>query len=786
MLRFYYNTNYKYTNRTIIDLTGDTVFADKDYENVDSPDTINGHIIYELSLAEKLPTYVVETLDENTERRWFVSGITQLRTGKYQISMLRDVASENPELWKGEQAFITNGYTTNFDKYKRWDLPFTNTKVSQTRLPIGIDGSKSSFFVFYNNTQDVSETGLITEKDLKISSLSMDEITGYDMIIDSTSELPNFDLVDGNMRNLWINQGGELRFRTWTGGGIFDKKYDYTCWYDQSLSTADKLSFNKSSSAPNRRINQVSSSIFGNIGPIYPVITSGQNGIRANWANSLKNFTTQTENSYGNKITQAQLNNISGYLGKVIFDTSTSEIFRVDIESADETFVRNMTTSETNTLFQQLNTFQSSGTGGFNNEGNFFTFRSTRKKITLKKIVLGTATGFNFNLRADTRKLPKSAVRCVNIVESNGITNDDIKQALMIAMVNQGNTEDTGRILDVQYLPFSLATSGIPDYIEFYKSGTLYPNAMFLSEDEYSYINNLPNLTNITNVDKECQTMKIVSPSRATQFLFRPYNNNGNMQFSTKINIQPFSSRIYVRPNTEGLLIYNWDDKDCFIMDEDCSLTKLDNNWQNYIYSNRTYNSQFEREIQGREFERGWERRVEQAQAKADEWTARNISAQKARTYTGNIPLISDIAGAIGTAWKDSAYMEMAQLDREYNEALYQQSVDLSRDLFTMQLENIQSQPTIPTKVTSLDNKLLDGIYLEEYNTNITERNTIEQFYYYNGSRIDDFGTFRDFWGHFVKGKIIISNAYTQPEITELNRRLETGLFTNYDEEDNT
>ena len=162
----------------------------------------------------------------------------------------------------------------------------------------------------------------------------------------------------------------------------------------------------------------------------------------------------------------------------------------------------------------------------------------------------------------------------------------------------------------------------------------------------------------------------------------------------------------------------------------------------------------------------------------ADDWTARNISAQKAQTYTLNIPLVSDIAAAIGTAWADDAYMKAAQVDREYNEAMYREGVSLSRDLFEYQLENIKSQPLIPSRITTIDCKFLDGIYLEFYSTNPTELAAIAKYYEYNGNRIDDYGSFADYWGNFVRGKLIKAVNYTQPEVNELNRRLEMGIFT--------
>jgi hypothetical protein len=183
--------------------------------------------------------------------------------------------------------------------------------------------------------------------------------------------------------------------------------------------------------------------------------------------------------------------------------------------------------------------------------------------------------------------------------------------------------------------------------------------------------------------------------------------------------------------------------------------------------------------VQTKEYERGWERKIEQAQAKSDIFNAANISAQRAKTFSGNIPIISDIAGAIhGTTKPDMNYMQAAQLDREYNEAMHQKSLEISRTTFEYQLDNVKSQPLIPNTITAIDVKMLDGIYLEFYSTNATEIESIRNYYDNNGNRIDNYGTFAKYWGNFVRGKIIRSINYTQPEVDELNLRLQSGIYT--------
>lgn len=753
MLRFYYNPKYKYTNRTIIDVSQDTNYKDKNYSNIDSPDTINGHIIYTLDSNETIPTYVVE---DNT-RRWFVSGITQLRTGKFQISLLRDIISENPKNWKSEQAYISAGTATDYNKYKRWNLPFTNTKVGEQRLNIN---GKSSFFVFYVNEQDIKDN-IITESDLKVAQSTVPGSSGViDYEVSNLNEIPGFEYVNAGPVDHWVSKGNAK---------LNMKKDGY--W----------ASINARYNDGTNALNVLSSSIseLNNL-----VIFADYDGFKDNTNNSrydffeaMRVFLANKEASLSTSIIRTNtITQLSAYVGKTIKNTTDGKLYRINVTQSQVVYADLLGVEDTSSFIGSIRNINYPDylnfASNFTSNSNYFTFQSERTTYTYTLEELGFATSFDFNFKANVNKLPHSAVRCVNIVSSGTVNDLAITQCLMLAQrngINEDNT--TGRILDIQYLPFSVANTTN----ESFKINDISLTAQFLDEEDYVYITDLPDLTNI---NKETDTIKIVSPSRANQLLFRPYDNDGNMLFHTKITLKPYTSTIYVRPSTRGLLLQDWDDKDCLIIQEDFSLTNVSSAWTEYIYQNRTYLNAFERQMQGREFERGWERRIEQAQAKSDEWNARNISSQKARTYTGNLPIVSGVAGAIGTAWQDENYMRAAQLDREYNEALYQEGLSISRDLFEYQLENIKAQPGIPSKVTTLDCKTLDGVYLEFYSTNDTELQAISGFYKYNGNRIDSYGTFEDYWGWFVRGKLIISNNYTQPEVDELNRRLSMGIFT--------
>lgn len=767
MLRFYYNPSFKYTNRQLIDITNETSYKDIDYENIDSPDTINGHIIYTLAAGENIPTYVVN-LDNG--RRYYVSGITQLRTGKFQISLLRDIMSEEPMYWQNEEAYIEAGLATNYNKYKRWDLPFTNTKVKEERLNIN---GKSSFFVFYLNTQHASDE-TISEDDLEIKGSVAPGVMGYDYRVSNLNEIPGYEYVGAGQVNVWSTLKANARIRSLlrdTSPSTITQNWFY-----------DRLNNNVGVSNPNPFISDTNNILLVKT-YVYSMLEN-RNNTRNDFKTAMSNFMDSYISQYGVDISQDTVNELANYVDKIIYDTNTNKVYTIRSTRENRTLDQTFTNNQTGTLLSALRNINwvnaTMGGNNFSQTGDYWyelIANATTYTYTLEE--LGEATVFDFNFISNVNKLPKSAVRCVNILGTDEVPDQKVAQALMLAQANATNTDDTGRILDIQYLPFSIATPELDTNDNIQVNEVSLP-ARFLTNDDYQYVTDLEDLQDI---HKETDTIKIVSPSRASQFLFRPYNNDGNMLFQTKITIRPYTSSIYIRPSTQGLLVQDWDDKDCLIIQEDFSLTKVTSQWTEYIYNNRNYQNAFNRQIQGREFERQWEKKIEQAQAKSDEWTARNISAQKAQTYTGNIPVISGIAGAIGTAWQDTAYMQAAAMDRQYNQAMYEESINAAKDQFSYQLDNIQSQPLIPSSVTTIDAKFLDGVYLEYYSTNETELNAIDNYYRYNGNRIDSYGTFAEYYGWFVRGKIIKSQFYTQPEIDEVNRRLATGIFTevNYD-----
>ena len=478
----------------------------------------------------------------------------------------------------------------------------------------------------------------MNEDDWSIKYTTIPGFTVPDYTFTSISDMPSYEYVNQGTLNKVNNY--ELKVGTILKDNTNLQRTEWT-YANGTLSNSPQTR-TQSIMEPTRGISMQYTELSTITGNLNNCFNDFQTAI-GNW------YTANKTTLVTNQITQAVIINLSPYIDKKILDSTTNKVYTLRLTTGNRTYSGNVSKSNSATLQTAISNISWLQTGGQNtyavtDNGSFVSYQIGAQTYNYVLEELGMASAFDFTFKANVRKLPRSAVRCVNIVSDNTHTDEELAQCLMLAQTNGINEDNTtGRILDIQYLPFSVASSTNSNF----KINNDSLTAQFLDLDDYTYHTDL---TDLTNVNKETDTIKIVSPSRASQYLFSPYNNNGNMIFDTKITLKPYASVIYVRPSTQGLLMYDWDDKDCLIIQEDFSLTNVTSQWTQYIYNNKNYSNIFERELQGREFERSWERRVEEANMAQEKWNAKNLTADRARAYSGNLPIISDLAAGM-TYW---------------------------------------------------------------------------------------------------------------------------------------
>ena len=132
---------------------------------------------------------------------------------------------------------------------------------------------------------------------------------------------------------------------------------------------------------------------------------------------------------------------------------------------------------------------------------------------------------------------------------------------------------------------------------------------------------------------------------------------------------------------------------------------------------------------------------------------------------------VGTIAGATGGA-----------LDVQYNEMLRNEALDLTKDQFGYNLQNIQARPDTLAKVSSFDNNNRIWPVLEYYTCTSQEKEALVNKMRYNGMTIMRIGKILEFISdvpQYIKGKLIrnILIADDFHVLTAIADELNKGVF---------
>lgn len=286
---------------------------------------------------------------------------------------------------------------------------------------------------------------------------------------------------------------------------------------------------------------------------------------------------------------------------------------------------------------------------------------------------------------------------------------------------------------------------------------------------------NLPELKQATGaiqlkVQSECDFHRLCSPNYQGIFEFNAAKNSGVSQFHVSCSYKPFSPFIQVRPNFSGL--YGIDpQKDVrgLICGGDFSLPQVTSAWADYQLTNKTYQAQFDRQIQNLE-------------------TTHRIN-QVSSAAQGAIGILGGIAGGAVSGGVGGAVVGgiskavQGGLNLVTNQLLHNQALDYTQDNFNFNLQNIQAMPQGLAKTSAINqnNKLFP--FLEYYTCTQIEKNALRQKIRYNGMSVGRIGTIGVFQGTrpdkvYVKGKLIrLDIGQDYHIINAISGELDKGVF---------
>lgn len=762
-LQVYYDRDMLYTNRKIIDL-GNRVYDLVNIKSFNGGDTINASIIFNDTENKGLPTYVKIVDGTFNGFQYYVTANKFIRKNQWNLTLLRDIISDNT-CWRSAPAFIKSGYNNQNDmKYNRYKFNLNAIKTKQELL-----SNELSLVMFFNQRRN--EEGVAINFDMTADTTQFSPIyaTYSDM-----DEFPYKDCLEGTGRtikkeNPYMNFRYQVKstqsYSWWLCDGF---NYLYCWWQINTKNTNAVGNFGKTGTdasssdiAINTRVelggttdtngNEIKINNFN--------ITDIVNN--ALIQNTLDNFKQSIDETY--KLMNGQIIQIGTKTYRCVFTTTTAE-------RSGASLINNV--SLHNLLFSQYNLKKGSSFTAQNIDYNntpLVYYTETKLKLVLEEFTISTL--YSVTVPATTPTMDYIPTKALVI---NGLTRETYLSWILWCIRIMENSPE---VIQTQLLPFNVDDDG-----EFAtQTGNM---VKMLIKRDHTFTKSYTYTPDNEFVDKEGKFIRITSASGATYMDITPYINGGLEQFNFDLSIKPFGTTIYVQPQFAGLYRQSFDDKRGIVIQEDFSISKIDNAWVTYKYQNQNYLNTFNRQLQSVELSNYYAREGDRlALDRADE-EAKALARQNTSSKWGMFDkLLLSIPSMIGgyTDKSRQQYNEAVQLDVEMNEVLRQDNVALQKEIFNNNLANIKAiAPTI-NRVDNFDILYKYSIIIETYECSDSEKEYIINYYQHNGAVIGTLGFFSDYYGLVVSGKLIFCERYTQEELNEVNRRLEGGIRTGYD-----
>ena len=285
------------------------------------------------------------------------------------------------------------------------------------------------------------------------------------------------------------------------------------------------------------------------------------------------------------------------------------------------------------------------------------------------------------------------------------------------------------------------------------------------SSDTFSIVESRSDLTLVGSelTYKEITQLKqfiLCSPDKAAQWEFNPCMNNGIKKWNVSFDYRPFSSYVKVQPEWDYLYGTTESDMRGLIFNGAYSITQLSDAWSNYVANNKNYQAIFDTQI-------GSQIKQYDIQNKAawETLTARSIGW-----------------GFVGPAMK--TYYNIKE--QEMQESIQNVQLEAQRKLFEYQLDNIQSQPTTISKLTSINTDFRIFPFVEIFTGSDTDIKNFRNNIKWNGMTIMCVGMIEEYLESgtetFIQATLLRYNHFIEIEndftaVQEINTELNKGIY---------
>ena len=705
------------------------------------------------------PDYLIVADGNDIESRWFVVESDIIRGGQYRLTLHRDVIVDSYDLVVNAPCFIEKATLSNNDPFifNGENMTFNQIKQSETLLK---DETQSAWVVGYipkdafpdgatvtgdailDDSADITVAGIenweyYQYQNTDFNALITDYTTTGEVRIKVSSSSATAPLKDVPFG---ITKGGIAYLDTITPGAG-SPGYSVTVPYNQNdtIYAAEKAIKNGCPQQWNTGVVKAS------------ILLKLKEYIGAHGVIEISDFTS--------------LNN------KIIYDSNTQLYSRVILSKEIKNQTVRINSSTIPNLYTYLDekvtkevsadgmTFTIEGAANVNTYKTDFSYEAYR--ITLEQIpqqVTATISKPAARYHLEDQPYDMFAIPYSDDLEiyKNGTKLFNANKSIAVNIATQ-ITAATGsaNVYDVQLLPycpvryciladgtFDIKTAKV-DYVQDKNKNNI---GIILWATTSSFTVNINKEITSTNPKIENMTdrWRLCSPNFNGQFEFSVAMNGGVDYFNVDCTYKPFNPYIHVNPNFKKMYGQDFNDARGLICAGDFSLPQVTNAWADYQLNNKNYENIFNREIQNLQVQ-------QKAQRIGDiVSTFGGIAGGAAGGALAGVG--GAVAGGVISAFGGAA-------DIAINEKLRAEAMDYKRDMFGMQMGNIQALPSNITKTTAFtyNNKIFP--ILEYYTCTDEEKTALTNKLKYNGMTVGRIGKISDYLANandqYIKGRII-------------------------------
>ena len=673
------------------------------------------------------PDYLVVTTTDNTaiESRWFVIDADRLKNGQYRLTLKRDVLADYTEEFINATSLISKATLLDTDPLIFNDEAIKVNQILTSETPLK-DETGVPWIVAYVPKHDTSDPDIAGWEDKTVSGLSVLPEANY--TANTQAEFKTL-LQDG--KKLLTGYKGYVDCRT------YNEVESARSYVRKTITRSDENTSmsNSVKSSLNSYFELVEG--FDNYDKD-PLVTGFDDGIKSEYGLAFVNYADLLEEYNGKTV---KINN------EVFTITITGDEERTDIDDyvggALYTNIR-----------YQLGFPNAVGTTSRIIHLSYYKYRQIQVTLTQ---VFGIASTFNISKSRRSLKdqpydmlvLPyKDTEGNIAKITYNNNTFTYDPDAMLNIATHMSTTYGSSVVYDVQILPYcpirDLMASDGSIVIDSTMINAKY-SPIVDSQDVNNYVGfvfyayessatfNIAHTISVTNPKLEHITklFRLASPNFDGEYEFDPYMNGGVEYFNVDFTYLPYQPWIKINPNYKYLYGKDLNDSRGLILGGNFSITKMDDAWVNYQLQNVNYQNIFDRQIKNMKFNNKLQM-IEQGIGSA---------SQALGTGVGVGAFTNPVAGAVTGALSAIS----GGIDLGITRSRQKEALSYSRDMFNMNLQNVQALPQTISKVTAFNINSKYFPFLKEYNTTPEEEQAVIDKLRWDGMTVGRIGVIDDY-----------------------------------------